>query len=34
MRQLLEHRDERAEAQANYFETNHGAYTRMFGTDA
>jgi fatty acid desaturase len=34
LRQLLEHRDERADAQANYFETDHGAYTRMFGSDA
>jgi hypothetical protein len=30
---LLEHRDERADAKANYFETDHGAYTRIFGSD-
>src|ERR1700733_1258030 len=33
LRQLLEHRDERADAKANYFETDHGAYTRIFGSD-
>ena len=33
LRQLLEHRDERADAKANYFETDHGTYTRMFGSD-
>ena len=33
LRPLLEHRDECADAQSNYFETDHGAYTRMFGTD-
>jgi fatty acid desaturase len=33
LRQLLEHRDERADSRANYFETAHGAYTRMFGSD-
>lgn len=33
LRQLLEHRDERADACTNYFETAHGAYTRIFGTD-
>jgi fatty acid desaturase len=33
LRQLLEHRDERADARANYFETDHGACTRMFGTN-
>jgi fatty acid desaturase len=33
LRQLLEHRDERADGNANYFETDHGAYTRIFGSD-
>jgi fatty acid desaturase len=33
LRPLLEHRDERADARINFAETNHGAYTRMFGTD-
>jgi fatty acid desaturase len=33
LRQVLEHRDERADARINYLETDHGAYTRMFGTD-
>jgi fatty acid desaturase len=33
LRQLLEHRDECADAHSNYFETDHGAYTRMFGSD-
>ncbi len=33
LRQLLEHRDERAASDVNYRQTNHGAYTRMFGTD-
>ena len=33
LRQLLEHRDERADAKTNYSETDHGAYTRMFGSD-
>lgn len=33
LRQLLEHRDERADACTNYFETAHGAHTRIFGTD-
>jgi fatty acid desaturase len=32
LRQLLEHRDERADAKANYSETDHGAYTRIFGS--
>jgi fatty acid desaturase len=34
LRQLLEHRDSRANPATNYFETSHGAYTRMFGDDA
>lgn len=33
LRQLLEHRDDRANSATNYFETNHGAYTRIFGSD-
>jgi len=33
LRQLLEHRDERADSETNYSETDHGAYTRMFGAD-
>ena len=33
LRQLLEHRDDRANSSANYFKTPHGAYTRMFGRD-
>jgi fatty acid desaturase len=33
LRQLLEHRDERADAKTNYSETDHGAYTRIFGCD-
>jgi len=33
LRQLLEHRDERADSKTNYFEVDHGAYTRMFGSD-
>jgi fatty acid desaturase len=33
LRQLLEHRDERADAAVNYYKTDHGAYTRIFGTD-
>lgn len=33
LRQLLEHRDELADARTNYFQTDHGALTRMFGTD-
>jgi len=33
LRQLLEHRDERADARTNYVRTDHGAYTRMFGAD-
>ncbi|MEH2508997.1 fatty acid desaturase [Nitrobacteraceae bacterium AZCC 1564] len=33
LRQLLEHRDERAAAGTNYFEKDHGAYTRIFGND-
>ena len=32
LRQLLEHRDGRAKSDVNYFDTNHGAYTRVFGT--
>ena len=34
LRQLLEHRDENANSSTNYFETNHGAYTRMFDPGA
>jgi fatty acid desaturase len=32
LRQLLEHRDERARSDVSYLQTDHGAYTRMFGT--
>ncbi|WP_298259283.1 fatty acid desaturase [Bradyrhizobium sp.] len=33
LRQLLEHRDDRASPGTNYFNTDHGAYTRIFGSD-
>jgi fatty acid desaturase len=33
LRQLLEHRDDRADPDTNYFEVDHGAYTRIFGSD-
>src|SRR5579872_3627275 len=33
LRQLLEHRDDRASSNNNYFELDHGAYTRIFGSD-
>lgn len=33
LRQLLEHRDPNASPQINYLEQNHGAYTRIFGSD-
>lgn len=32
LRQLLEHRDDRANSSTNYFETDHGAFTRIFGS--
>jgi fatty acid desaturase len=31
LRQLLEHRDSNADPHVNYFEQNHGAFTRIFG---
>lgn len=33
LRQLLEHRDQMADQNIEYAKTDHGAYTRMFGTD-
>ncbi|MGL4396242.1 MAG: fatty acid desaturase [Hyphomicrobium sp.] len=33
LRQLLEHRDDMASSKIDYTRTNHGAYTRMFGSD-
>lgn len=33
LRQLLEHRDDRANSGTDYFGTDHGAYTRIFGSD-
>jgi fatty acid desaturase len=33
LRQLLEHRDENANSGTNYLQTDHGAYSRVFGSD-
>jgi len=33
LRQLLEHRDPHSDSATNYFDNDHGAYTRMFGSD-